>query len=179
MKHRSMLLALIGSLLFMLIPIACTGGSKQSVSGEEQSLVNLQNPETETTNVETISKTDVKETEADSCSVSLVPGKKWTFHYTSPTFPCDTASDCVIKGFAVEGDQTFYILSGKSVCISRFDGTKLVASMQLEHSLDDSYNALLQVTSDSIYYIDEQAKTLYVIDKESLQPTSAYALPIG
>lgn len=183
MKHRGILLESIGLMLFMLMSVACTDGTKQSAKGEEQSQATLCKQSAtsgdNTPNMKAKAKTSDTEVESDSFLVSLASGRKWTFDYTSPSFPCDTASDCVIKGFAVDGDQTFYILSGNPICISRYDGTRMVNSMQLGHSLDDSYNALLHVTSDTIYYIDEQAKTLYVIDKESLQPTSAYALPIG
>lgn len=183
MKHRGILLESIGLMLFMLMSVACTDGSKQSAKGEEQPQATLCKQSAtsgdNTPNMKAKAKTDDTEVESDSSLVSLVSGRKWTFDYTSPSFPCDTASDCVIKGFAVDGDQTFYILSGNPICISRYDGTRMVNSMQLGHSLDDSYNALLHVTSDTIYYIDEHTKTIYTIEKESLLPTSAYALPIG
>ena len=109
--------------------------------------------------------------------ISLVPSNTWIYNYNDGYFPCDTTCDLVLKGFAVDTNQHFYILGGNPTYIALYQDTILLKKMFLGTHLDDSYDALMQITNDSIYYIDEQNKIVYSLNKELEGSVNSFNLP--
>jgi len=136
-------------------------------------------------NVESISKPcpqqiiPKEQLRVDTDLVNAKLQKTWTFDYKHNNFPCDTLGGCIVKGFAVEADSTFYILGGTPVSIARYHGTELLSKKELDLDFSSSHEALLHVSGDSIYFVDEQAHILYSLDKELNSQAISYSLPLS
>lgn len=114
---------------------------------------------------------------ADTCHISITPSKIWTFDFKKNNFPCDTIG-FTIKGFAVDADSVFYIMGGTPTTIAKYCGMTMLSRKNLELNLEESYNALFQVCGDSVYFIDEQDKVIYALNKELGNTTTAFSLPL-
>lgn len=111
--------------------------------------------------------------------IYLAHNRTWEFDYKNEYFPWDSTDALVVKGIVVDSDDVFYILGGNPVSIAKYKGTSLLGKRDLHINLEGSYDAMMVASDDSIYFVDEQNKTVYSLDKELECSPIAYKLPMA
>ncbi|MGM9621249.1 MAG: hypothetical protein ACI3X4_07350 [Bacteroidaceae bacterium] len=96
---------------------------------------------------------------------TLWPQRVWSIPWMdkSRSFPCEMFEapeffrTCIIKGFAVDDRERFYIMGGEpNASIACYEGERQVWKRLMPFSLKRSVYGLMQVKGDSIYFFDEE-----------------------
>lgn len=153
-------------IVIVLLTASCNKKVSQTATNEPLQQSHVVNPLTE----EHLPK--------DTCIIGLTLHKTWSFVYKDESFPNDTVCDCVIKGLAIKSDSVFYIIGGNPAFIAKYNGTNLLDRKRIDIDFDKSYDALCQIYGDSVYFINEQNKVIYSLDKKLHSSARAHNLPM-
>ena len=165
---KKLMAIILGSVVGLTV--ACKNGAAQQGALAEDS-------STQTQTGQGSNAASGEQSATDSSLTGVVIDKAWTFDYKDGAFPCDTTGGCLVKGFAVDGDSVFYVMGGTQTAIAQYRGTHLLHRKELGIDLSGSYNALLHTHGDSVYFIDEQERVIYSIDKGLRGSATAFHLP--
>ena len=114
---------------------------------------------------------------ADVADVSKIdtlwPVKAWSISYEGDGFPHAEYPDacegpgCVIKGFAMDGRERFYVLGGDpKVSLACYDGGRQVWKREMGISLRHSIFGLMKTRGDSIYFLDEERFRMWRVHRD-------------